>query len=139
MRTIPAITAALLLAGAASAEPPRDPFAAYEAATVSQGSAPLQRWSLEQLRLRGVVIHTASPRALIESPDGESHFVRVGDDIGTSWGRVAAIRDGALVVVERYRDPIGGLHENRAELRLPGARAKIPARPGRATPATRAR
>lgn len=139
MRAIPAIIVSLLLAGAASAEERRDPFAAYQAPTVSRGDAPLQRWSLEQLRLRGVVIHTASPRALIESPDGESHFARVGDVIGTSWGRIAAIRDGAVVVMEQYRDPIGGVHENRAELRLPGAGARSPARPGPATPATRVR
>lgn len=131
MRIPAAIVSTILFAGSAPAEPPRDPFAAYEHPSVAAGSAPLQRWSLEQLRLRGVVVHTASPRALLESPDGESHFARVGDLIGTSWGRIAAIRDGAVVVVEQFRDPIGGLHENRAELRLPNQPA--PAQTAQAT------
>ena len=120
MRLTPAITILALITAPALAEPPRDPFAPFERPAVAAGDAPLQRFPLEQLRLRGVVVHTASPRALIEGPDGVSHLARVGDWIGTSWGRIAAIRQDGVQVVERYRDPIGGVHELRAELNLQG-------------------
>jgi Tfp pilus assembly protein PilP len=113
-----AFAAAVLAAAAGAAEPPRDPFTPWQPAIVSAGSGPLQRYPLEALKLRGVVAATASPRALVEAPDGASHLARVGDGIGTSFGRIAAIRPDALVVVERYRDAIGGMHERRAELRL---------------------
>lgn len=122
------LVAALTLAAlAAAADPGRDPFEAYEQPTIAPGSAPLQRFTLEELRLRGVVSAIAAPRALLESPDGAHHTARVGDLIGTNWGRIAAIRGDAIAVVERYRDAIGGVHERRVELALP-ARAATPAR-----------
>lgn len=119
----PALIAALalLLALPSLAQAPRDPFTPFERPTVAAGDAPLQRFALEQLKLRGVLL-TASPRALLEGPDGSSHVARVGDWIGTSWGRIAAIGPGGITVVEKFRDPLGGVHQHRAELRLAGAR-----------------
>lgn len=121
MRPMPALATLLLLAAPALAEPTRDPFVPWERPVIAAGDAPLQRFSLEQLKLRGVLLG-ASPRALVEAPDGSTHTVRVGDWIGTNWGRITAIRQGAIAVAERFRDPLGGVHEHRAELRLPGPR-----------------
>lgn len=134
MRLLAAIAALTLLATPTLADPPRDPFAPFERATLIAGDAPLQRFDLEQLKLVGVVVSTASPRALIEGPDGVSHLARVGDWIGTSWGRIAAIRSDGIEVVEQFRDPLGGLHQHRAALRLP--RPTLGA-PGAARPAAR--
>lgn len=134
MRPMLALAAAALASLPAVAEPARDPFAAYQPPARATGEAPLQHFTLEQLRLRGVVTATASPRALIESPDGAHHVARVGDLIGTGWGRIAAIRVGAIAVVERYRDAIGGVHERRVELQLPNLRTAAPAAPHQAGP-----
>ncbi len=119
----------LLASHALATEPARDPFAAYESSQVLPGAGPLQRWPLEALRLRGVITGTASPRALIEAPDGATYVARVGDHVGTAWGRITAISNGAIAVVEQFRDPIGGLHVRRAELALPGPRATAGSRP----------
>ncbi len=130
MRPHLALAAVALASLPALADPARDPFAAYEQPAIAAGAGPLQRYALEALRLRGVVTATASPRALIESPDGATHVARVGDPIGTGSGRIAAIREGAIAVVENYRDAIGGVYRRKVELRLPtlqaGARATQP-------------
>lgn len=129
MRRTPALAALLLLAAPALAEPSRDPFVPWERPVIAAGDTPLQRFPLEQLKLRGVLLG-ASPRALLESPDGITHTARVGDWLGTSWGRITAIRAGAIAVTERFRDPLGGVHEHRAELRLPGPRLSGRVAPG---------
>lgn len=129
MKEMLALVLLLSCVPALGAEPPRDPFAAYESAPIAAGDGPLQRWPLEALRLRGVISGTASPRALIETPDGQTHTARVGDHVGTAWGRIAAIRGGAIAVQEQFRDAIGALHERRTELALPRARATGATRP----------
>lgn len=118
MKTALAAIAAALLAAPASLAAQRDPFATYEAATPERGNKPLQRWSLEQIKLRGVVVGTASPRALLETPDGVTHVARAGDLLGTAWGRIKVIRGGAIVVEETFRGPLGDVYRNRTELKL---------------------
>jgi Tfp pilus assembly protein PilP len=95
-----------LQAAKAAAQAHRDPFEAYDA-TPDVGDGPLQV-ALHRLKLEGVVAGTASPRALIQTPDGKSHVARVGDPIGTRWGRIAAIKAGRVEIKEAYRDPLTG-------------------------------
>lgn len=137
MRPMLMLALLTLSAHALGSEPPRDPFAAYEHAQIAPGAGPLQRWPLEVMRLRGLVTNTASPRVLIETPDGQTHVARAGDYVGTAWGRIAAISTSAIAVVERFRDPLGGVHERRAVLALSGQQARAGSRLAPAAPSAR--
>lgn len=86
----------------------RNPWESYLARAEAQpeGTGVLERFSLEELRLVGVVVG-ATPLALLETPDGEGHGVRIGARVGTFRGQVRDIRPSGLVVEEHLRDGIG--------------------------------
>lgn len=94
----------------------RDPFIAFDDTPLPGADKPLQQFSLARIRVQGVVV-AASPRALLITPDGKSHIARVGDSIGTRWGRIEAIRRGEVQVVEESRDALGVHHTERIVLR----------------------
>jgi type IV pilus assembly protein PilP len=62
---------------------------------------PLQCWAVERLSLRGVV-WGEHPRALIETPRGESFVVELGSYVGGNWGKVTHIDREAVVITEEY-------------------------------------
>jgi len=103
----------------------RDPFRAYAGELVQEVSAiatsPLERFELDQLKLTGIVWGIASPRALIQAPDGQSYIVRKDMRIGTHRGRVSRITRRELFIEEEYRDPTGKLvvRESMLEIRPP--------------------
>ena len=65
---------------------------------------PLQRWSLDQLRLSMTVTGTSSPMAMLEDPDNRGWPVRLGDFVGKNWGKVTAIQRDQIVVTETITD-----------------------------------
>jgi type IV pilus assembly protein PilP len=65
---------------------------------------PLQRWSLDQLRLSLTVTGTSSPMAMLEDPDNRGWPVRIGDFVGKNWGKVTAIQRDQIVVTETITD-----------------------------------
>jgi len=103
----------------------RDPFRSWVSLLPDDGGGgddhlltPLQRFDLDQLCVTGVAMGE-QPLALVATPDGEGHPVRVGGHMGRNWGRVESIRDTEVLVVEEYRDPIeGSLLRNEVPLAL---------------------
>src|SRR4051812_19848128 len=69
-------------------------------------ATPLQKWSLDQLRLAMTVTGTASPLAVLEDPSPERRGwpVRVGDFVGKNWGKVTSIQRDQIVVTETITD-----------------------------------
>lgn len=99
------------LAAPAFADPERrDPFSAYPDEDVIRccENGPLQRFPVDAMKLQGVVIGTAAPRALVILPDGTAHLVRVGTNVGKNFGRIESIGPKGAVVVEEFREPIVG-------------------------------
>ena len=89
----------------------RDPFqnilGAREAVPVrveGRKPTPLQRWSLDQLRLALTVTGTASPMAMLEDPENRGWPVRLGDFVGKNWGKVTSIQRDQIVVTETITD-----------------------------------
>jgi len=69
---------------------------------------PLQRWSLDKLRLVLTVTGTASPIAMVEDPDGRGWTVHIGSFIGTSWGKVSSIQRDSINVTQTITDHATG-------------------------------
>jgi type IV pilus assembly protein PilP len=65
---------------------------------------PLQRWSLDQLRLSLTVTGTSSPMAMLEDPENRGWAVRLGDFVGKNWGKVTSIQRDQIVVTETITD-----------------------------------
>jgi type IV pilus assembly protein PilP len=97
----------------------RDPFRSIIRVEEPEGKLPLQKWSLEQLKLVAVVTGGPAPYAMVEDPDGLGHVVRRGNLIGDRWGRVTRIHARAIVVTERGYDFKGRRVESSTRLVIP--------------------
>ncbi|MGE3760020.1 MAG: pilus assembly protein PilP [Pseudobdellovibrionaceae bacterium] len=86
----------------------RDPFMPYaEFQPADEGPAraltPAQRFSLEELRLVGVMWDIKEPKAMFMDPEAEVLVLGRDESIGNRNGYIAAIREGEVVVVEAIR------------------------------------
>ena len=79
----------------------RDPFRPFLlGAPALITTSPLQRFSLDDLHIDGIVSGISDPRALVRTPTGETFEVSLGGLIGNHNGRIAQITKDSVVVVE---------------------------------------
>ncbi|MBX6423654.1 pilus assembly protein PilP [Thermosulfurimonas sp. F29] len=69
--------------------------------------SPLERWTLQELRLTGIVKKNGRRWALIEDPSGKGYFVSVGTRIGPNQGYITRIGKDFIMVRERVVDFLG--------------------------------
>ncbi len=79
----------------------------------------LERFPLAQLRLVGNLSGRRAHVALIQEPDGMIHPVGVGDYMGNDFGRIRAVGDTGIEMVEIIRDA-GGWTERARFIPLAG-------------------
>lgn len=84
---------------------------------------PLERFTLERLELVGTLTVDGRPSALIRAADGRVYRVFQGDYLGTHFGRITAIHDAGVVLLERVRDVGGEWRERRRTLSFDAASA----------------
>ncbi|MCK0713480.1 pilus assembly protein PilP [Chromohalobacter sarecensis] len=77
---------------------------------------PLERFSLERLELVGTLTVGGQPSALIRAPDGNVYRLFEGHYLGTDFGRVTAIDDAGVELVERVRDGGGAWRQRQRTL-----------------------
>jgi type IV pilus assembly protein PilP len=101
---------------AVSPEKRRDPFRSFIEVKETETAArktpmlpltPLQKYSLDQLKVVGVIDGTTVRKALIEDDAGKGYVVGVGDAVGNQGGRIVAIRPDQIVIQETLTDPLG--------------------------------
>lgn len=105
----------------------RDPFQnVYAVKEVTQVKmpgrkpTPLQRWSLDQLRLTMAMTGTSSPLAMLEDPEGRGWPVRLGDFVGQNWGKVTSIQKDQIVVTETITDhATGRVYPSNIPIKMP--------------------
>lgn len=102
----------------------RDPFRTYFAElaaeeTSTKNLTELQQYDLDQLKLVAVIVGTATPKAMVEDPEGKGHIVKTGTLIGKHWGQVKHIRRGEIIIQEEFRDFTGRRITNLVPLKLP--------------------
>lgn len=79
---------------------------------------PLERWSLNELSLRGTMQIGQQIRALILTPDGELVTVGVGDYLGQDYGRITGISSQKIQLKELTHADHGNWQEREQELKL---------------------
>lgn len=67
----------------------------------------LESFAMEELRVVGILGARGGRSALVRDPGGHVHAVRVGDYVGRDFGRVEAIEDAGLVLLEAIADGSG--------------------------------
>jgi type IV pilus assembly protein PilP len=72
-----------------------------------QNLPPLQRISLTELNLIGIIWGGFGYSAMVQTPDGKGYTVRQGTRIGPNNGTVSSITENAVIVHERYTDVYG--------------------------------
>lgn len=93
----------------------RDPFYPFmtlnKVKVISQKNdvplEPLQRFTLEELKIIGIIWDVGKPKALVQDPQGKSYIVVENTKMGKEMGYIAAIREGEVIVVEEYADQQG--------------------------------
>ena len=88
----------------------RDPFRAPEVALplvpgqVYGPFLPLQKFRLEELKVKGIFWNMKHPKALIFDPSGGTHRVGIKDYIGENFGYIASIREKEVVVIQTLEE-----------------------------------
>lgn len=65
---------------------------------------PLEKYSLDQLKIIGMILKEGKMFAIIRSPDGKNNYVTKGNYIGTNYGQIIAINESQLKLEERVQD-----------------------------------
>lgn len=68
---------------------------------------PLQRVSVAELTVIGIVWDKFGYVAMVQTPDGKGYTVRPGTRIGNNNGVVRSITDKAVIIEERFTDIYG--------------------------------
>lgn len=87
----------------------RDPFRIPTVGGLGEDSSvgPLQRFHVDQFRLRAIMRGMGEPRAMFEDPKGRSHIVNQGDLIGIERATVSRIIKSEVILTERTYNYLG--------------------------------
>ena len=100
----------------------RDPFEVFvltDALHPDVPLTPLQRYSIDQLALIGIVWGISNPHAMVQDPNGKGHVLKRGTLVGKNWGKVTRIKPDEVIISEEFRDIDGRLVVNEISLKLP--------------------
>lgn len=81
---------------------------------------PLENYPLDALTMVGVLRNGGETWAVIRAPDNILYRVRVGNHLGQNHGRIIAITDTEVKIVEIVPDGAGGWMERPNALKLAG-------------------
>ena len=79
---------------------------------------PLEEFSLDSLRMVGTLAQKESEWILIKDPDGLLHRVSIGHYMGKNYGKVTAISEEEVTLVELVSDKNNGWKERDASIAL---------------------
>lgn len=80
----------------------------------------LEQYTIANLSMVGTLAQGSRTYALVQDADGGVHRVELGDYMGTDHGRVEAIEEGAIELVEIVPDGAGGWVERSRTVSLGG-------------------
>jgi len=79
---------------------------------------PLEAFPLDGLKMSGTLGSAKSMEGLVRDPDGVVHRVRVGNYLGQNYGRILAISEERIDLVELVTNGAGGWMERQATISL---------------------
>lgn len=85
---------------------------------LNRNREPLEEFPLDSIRMAGTFRIAGSTYALVKAPDGIVHRVRTGDHMGQNFGRILAIEDTEVRMVEIVPDGLGGYMQRSASIAI---------------------
>lgn len=85
---------------------------------LSRQREPLEAFDLGELALVGTLTQNGQPSALVRAPDGQVHRLRVGNYMGSDFGRIVGITSSTVQLVEVVSTGRGGWIERTTRLEL---------------------
>ncbi len=79
---------------------------------------PLEAFPLDGLKMSGTLGTAKSMEGLVRDPDGVVHRVHIGEYLGQNYGRVTAIDEDRIELVELVPNGAGGWMERQATIAL---------------------
>ena len=80
---------------------------------------PLERISLSQLKLVGIIMSPKGNRALVQEASGKGYIIKQGTYLGLNSGRVIEITKDTLVIEEEIENILGKVTIQKKEMKLP--------------------
>jgi type IV pilus assembly protein PilP len=78
----------------------------------------LEQFPLDTLQMVGTLADRRASFGLVQTADGLVYRVTVGDHMGQNYGRIVAITDSEIQLVEIISDGLGGFLERPAKIGL---------------------
>ena len=103
-----------------SPDPDRRPVGAVGALApdLHRNREPLEEFSLDGLRMLGVIQANGKTYALVKAPDNIVHRVTRGDHMGQNYGAITKVDDTEITLTEIIPDGFGGWMQRLASLAL---------------------
>jgi type IV pilus assembly protein PilP len=105
----------------------RDPFKSFVATRTRVAApteraprikTPLQRYSLDQLKVVGIIAGGKMRKALLEDDVGKGYVVSAGDLVGSEGGKITSIQKDRVIIESTYRDVLGNKKVRRITKKL---------------------
>jgi type IV pilus assembly protein PilP len=82
---------------------------------------PLEAFPLDGLKMVGTLGSAAAPEGLLKDPEGVIRRVKPGDYVGQNYGRITAINESQIELVELVANDTGGWAERQSTIALADA------------------
>ena len=82
---------------------------------------PLESFPLDGLKMVGTLGSPSAPEGLLKDPEGVIRRVHVGNYVGQNYGRITAINEGQIELVELVPNQTGGWVERQTSISLADA------------------
>jgi type IV pilus assembly protein PilP len=82
---------------------------------------PLESFPLDGLKMVGTLGPASAPEGLLKDPEGVIRRVRIGNYVGQNYGRIIAINEGQIELVELVPNQTGGWVERQQSISLADA------------------
>lgn len=96
-----------LVGGAVDYKKFRDPFKEPELSEESLNRSDLEKFSVTDFKVTGIITGPIRMRAMVLAPDGKTHYVSEKMKMGTRDGVVVKITTKTVVVREKVLNPLG--------------------------------
>lgn len=80
---------------------------------------PIHGFDISQFKLIGVVTGSKENKAMVTDPNGKGYVLKAGMTIGKNEGRITAITNSGVEILEQFRDDNGRVRKEYIKITLP--------------------
>lgn len=84
-----------------------------------KSTLPIHSFDVSQFKLIGVVTGAKENKAMVTDPNGKGYVLKAGMTIGKNEGRITAITNSGVDILEQFRDDNGRVRKEYIKITLP--------------------